>query len=112
MVEYFTFESEIESSDITIYNINDYLGIKKLVDVETSCNLKVEFRLTPDIRKWGLKGIDIAIENVSGNLYWEAYLEELTEEQIDKLIAKGGKKWAKRLKARSPCRLNHIAIGL
>lgn len=97
MVEYFTFESEIESSDITIYNINDYLGIKKLVDVETSCNLKVEFHLTPDIRKWGLKGIDIAIENVSGNLYWEAYLEELTEEQIDKLIAKGGKKVGKKI---------------
>jgi len=96
MVNYFMFESEIEPSDVIIFHFNDYLDLED-VDIETRLYLKVQFSLTPDIRKWGLKGIDIDVESVKGTLYWEAYLSELSEEQITKLIAKGGVKEGKKV---------------
>lgn len=97
MVEFFTFESEIDTSDVSIYNFNDYLGLPESIDVEAHCSLKVGFSLTPDIRNWGLKAIDISIESVMGNLSWEAYTEDLSEEQVEKLIKKGGKKVGKKI---------------
>ena len=85
-----TYEVDIESSDIDLYYVDQYFGVKSGV-IDATAKLNIEYSLEPEVRKWGIKSIYIHIKNVYGTISWDAYADDLTEEDRQKLIKKGGK---------------------
>lgn len=91
-----TYEASIDSSDISIYGIDKYFGVN-LGTIDASANLKVEYSLEPEARSWGIKSIYISLDSITGTISWEAYLDEISEEQKEKLLTKGGKIYKSRI---------------
>ena len=78
------------SDNCNITGLNKYLDINS-VDIEfediiTMTTINIE----PDFRTWGIKCIDIFITEITAEINWYVHNDDLTDSQIDKLIAAGG----------------------
>lgn len=89
------YEAKIENSDISIYGFENYLGISKEASgsVDATATMNVEYDLQPEARSWGIKSIYISIEAVRGTISWEVWADDISEEDKQKLFAKGGKQY-------------------
>jgi hypothetical protein len=90
------YEANIDSSDVSIYGIDRYFGVD-LGTIDANANLKVEYSLEPEGRSWGIKSIYISLDSITGIINWETYLDEISEEEKEKLLAKGGKIYKSRI---------------
>ncbi len=83
------FTAELKGTDIYIYRLNRYLGVTDC-DIETEITATVKFHVEIEAREWGVKGIDIFVDSVTVYVNWEAYIEDITAEEITALLKAGG----------------------
>jgi len=81
------FVDDVNKHQISVSGFNKKI-IGAVVDYEVDF-VTVKYNVTPSIRNWGIKGMDIHISNITGCLNWISY-EEYSEEDKLKFIAAGG----------------------
>ena len=82
----FEFLDDVNKHQISVSGFDKLIGADVDYDVDF---LTVKYNVTPTIRNWGIKGMDIHITNITGCLNWISY-EDYSEEDKLKFIAAGG----------------------
>lgn len=81
---------DVKVKDIEVYGINKFMNIGKNIDVDTTSSARVSYYIEPDIKEYGIRGIDVYIKSFSLMIEWTVYKDDLTEEDIRSLVAAGG----------------------
>lgn len=84
-------QMEANTSDVSVWGFAKHIKASAAVDVDvTPSEARIKYEIVPDIRRYGIHGIDIDILEVSVTLNWMAYLDELSEDEIIPLKNAGG----------------------
>lgn len=78
----------VSKVDVYVKGLSLFLGVDATVDYNQHKG-DVHWLLEPEYRSWGLKSIDIAVTEVNTNIDWFVYKEDLSEEEVHKLLAGG-----------------------
>lgn len=89
MDDQWSFTAKIK--DVSIDGLNHFLNVSKDIDLETGrTDAIVKYHLEPEVRNWGIKSMNIFIDEVTCTIYWWVNVDELTPEEIQSLVAAGG----------------------
>lgn len=86
------FKTTLKKKEIDINNINKFFGFDDyMVDIDTDdVEATICYTLEPEAREWGIKYISIMVTKITATINWWCYVDDLTKEEIDKLIVAGG----------------------
>jgi len=85
------FKTSLE--DCNLYGLSKHLGMPQ-VDIDTSKTCSVNWAVNIEARSWGIKSIESYAVGVIVSIDWSVYLDELTQDEKDKLIDFGGKEYS------------------
>jgi hypothetical protein len=60
--------------DVTVWGLNEYVGLKDLDFDNNKCTATVKYTLEPDVKEWGIRGISVSIDNIECEI--ECYYPE------------------------------------
>ena len=76
-------------AEVFLHNINYALGLNSDIDVFTKINdLKIKWSVDIAAREWGIKAMDVSIDEIFIEIEWEVYKEDLNLIDINSLLCK------------------------
>jgi hypothetical protein len=76
-------------AEVTLQNINYALGLQSDIDVFTKINdLKIKWSVDIAAKEWGIKAMDVSIDEIFIEIEWEIYKEDLNLIDINSLLCK------------------------
>jgi hypothetical protein len=76
-------------AEVTVQNINYELGLDSYIDVFTRIDyLKIKWSVDITPKEWGIKAIDISIDEIFMQIEWKVYKEDLNLTAITQLLCK------------------------
>ncbi len=76
-------------AEVTLQHINYALGLRSDVDVFTKISsLNIAWNVKISQKEWGIKSIDVEIDNIYLEIEWEVYKEDLGLTDITSLLCK------------------------
>lgn len=80
--------------DVSIYGINSFLKIPLDYDIDyysDSPSVYVEYKLQPELKRWGINWISILIKKVISFIEWHIDCQDIPNDEIELLVSAGGK---------------------
>jgi hypothetical protein len=76
-------------AEVTLQHINYALGLNSDIDVSTKINdLKIKWSVDIAAKEWGIKAMDVSIDEIFIEIEWEVYKEDLNLIDINSLLCK------------------------
>jgi hypothetical protein len=76
-------------AEVFLQNINYALGLNSDIDVFTNINdLKIKWSVDIAAKEWGIKAMDVSIDEIFIEIEWEVYKEDLNLIDINSLLCK------------------------
>jgi hypothetical protein len=76
-------------AEVFLQNINYALGLNSDIDVFTKINdLKIKWSVDIAAKEWGIKAMDVSIDEIFIEIEWEVYKEDLNLIDINSLLCK------------------------
>lgn len=85
-----TFETVIKNNDVSIFGLNEYLGLPDNVVCDASdTRSEIVWSIEMEMRDWGVKSIIVTVGKASASFGWEVADEELTTESRQHISSLG-----------------------
>ena len=76
-------------AEVTLQHLNYALGLNSHIDVFTKfSSLKVKWSVEISEKEWGIKSMDITIDEVYAEIEWEIYKEDVSDYERISLLSK------------------------
>jgi len=84
------YDYQTTTDDCTVYGLSECFGVPD-VDIYTyKQTCYIDWLLEPESRSWGMKSISVHVTKVVASIEWEVYTDDLSEFEIEKLVAVDG----------------------
>lgn len=86
------FNTQLPAKDVDVYGLEEMIfGRDSNVSLDLDATYtKIYWTLTPDLRDYGVRGLDLSIQKVNATIVYSVHEDDLTQTEKDALIKLGG----------------------